>query len=441
MYFVKIRLRNSARRRYLVEERATPSVKMGDGENGDIFQLNKALPLVLYSLVSVFLVFLNKQIFVGDFSYPLFTTWVQQVCGMSCYLIAYVALRVILGNDRLISRPTLLYGRARDCFPMSVACTIFILLSNLCLKYVPMASYSITRSLTLFFNIVFSLTILKQRISGVCIFGCIVVTLGFVIGSIDMSSLCLRGILSGALSSFFQSIYTVQIKSVSEVIDDEFQVYWYNTLITSFLAIPPIFVFGEHKAFVELYGFGFEEFSAKFGPILVTGVLNFFLGVIIIWCIHSTSPIAYNLTGYLKSGIQTLIGVLINNEEAKLSIFLGLLMTIGGSAIYSFGDSIKLVLSKKISPSSYDKAGGKRADTDEVVVFEQVCYSEYELEDEREQEREQEQEEERYCCCDSDSTKSGAPSLEYTNNKGFEIVESYFENETPLPPQFGKLIK
>lgn len=424
MNFTKIRFRSSLRKRSLVEERAALSVKMADSKGGDIFQLNKVLSLVLYSLVSVSLVFLNKQIFVGDFSYPLFTTWIQQVCGMGCYLIVYVVSRGIFGKDQLISRPTFRYDRIRDCLPMSVACTTFILLSNLCLKYVPMASYSITRSLTLFFNIIFSVMILKQHISGVCVLGCVIVTLGFVIGSIEMSSLCLHGILSGALSSLFQSIYTVQIKSVSKLIDDEFQVYWYNALITSFLAVVPVFVFGEYKAFVELYSFGFEELSTKFGPILVTGVLNFFLGVIIIWCIHSTSPIAYNLTGYLKSGVQTMMGILFNNEEFKLSTILGLLMTIGGSAIYSFGDLIKSSLRKKIGLDHHVAQAGERTrtGTSEVIVFEQVHYNDHENE----------------CDCDydSDSTKSGAPSLEYFNNKGFEIVESYFENETP--PSFGK---
>lgn len=327
---------------------------MQEGEQNKIFQFNKALSLVLYGFISVTLVFLNKQIFTSSFSYPLLTTWIQQICGMFCYLISYTALKSIFGSDNLISKPSIQYERIKDCLPMSLSCTMFIILSNLCLKYVPMSTYSITRSLTLFFNIIFSILILKQQISNICIFGCGIVIVGFLVGSFDSSSLGFYGVFAGATSSFFQSIYTVQIKSVSKKINDEFQIYWYNAFITSFLAIIPIFIFGEYKAFLELSLLDFGEFMIKFGPILISGILNFFLGIIIIWCIHITSPIAYNLTGYVKSGIQTLIGIILNNEELKFSTILGLTMTIGGSAIYSFANLIKFNPNKNINSNECD---------------------------------------------------------------------------------------
>ncbi|KAJ1605664.1 nucleotide sugar transporter like integral membrane protein [Cryptosporidium canis] len=363
-------------------------------------QFNQALSLVLYSLVSVSLVFLNKQMFIGDFSYPLFTTWVQQVCGLVCYLIAYEISNRILGEYRLISRPTIQYNKVKDCLPMSISCTVFILLSNQCLKYVPMASYSIARSLTLFFNIIFSIVYLKQNISQVGIIGCIIVTMGFIIGSFDASSLSIHGIFTGALSSFFQSVYTVQIKSVSKVLDDEFLVYWYNVLITSFLAAVPVLIFGEHEAFIILFNSDILEFTIKFGPILVTGILNFFLGIIIIWCIHTTSPIAYNLTGYVKSGIQTFIGVILNHDPLQLTTVLGLALTIGGSAIYSFGNFIQSSLSK----SSHSNQCNTRLDH---IYCPKDDY-------------------------DSDSTKSSAPSLEFIYSKEFQVCESSINNETQL---------
>ncbi|KAH8582047.1 nucleotide sugar transporter like integral membrane with 9 transmembrane domains [Cryptosporidium sp. chipmunk genotype I] len=373
---------------------------MEKGYENKIFQFNKALSLLLYGFVSVTLVFLNKRIFVGNFSYPLFTTWIQQVCGMICYLIAYVVLKSIFGIDHLISRPSIQYEKIKDTLPMSLSCTIFILLSNLCLKYVPMSSYAITRSLTLFFNIVFSILILKQQISNICIFGCGIVIMGFIIGSLDSSTLGLYGILAGATSSFFQSIYTVQIKSVSKKINDEFQVYWYNAFTTSFLAVVPIFIFGEYNAFIELSTLDFGEFTINFGPILISGILNFFLGIIVIWCIHTTSPIAYNLTGYVKSGIQTLIGVLLNNEELKFSTILGLVMTIGGSAIYSFANLIKLTPNKNVNSNESCH-----------IIFEQ----------------QQPIQQENYY--EHDSTLSGASSLEYDSNKKFQMNDNFYENE------------
>ncbi|OII73573.1 nucleotide sugar transporter [Cryptosporidium ubiquitum] len=373
---------------------------MEEGEKNKVFHFNKTLSLVLYGFVSVTLVFLNKKIFISSFSYPLFTTWIQQVCGVFCYLIAYTILKNIFGKDNIISKPSIQHEKIKCCLPMSLACTSFILLSNLCLKYVPMSSYAITRSLTLFFNIIFSILMLKQQISGICIFGCGIVIMGFIVGSFDSSSLGLYGIFAGAISSFFQSIYTVQIKSVSKKINDEFQVYWYNVLITSFLAIIPVFIFGEHEAFIELSNLDFREFIMKFGPILISGILNFFLGVIIIWCIHVTSPIAYNLTGYIKSGIQTLIGIILNNEELKYSTIFGLTMTIGGSAIYSFGNLIKFTPDKNIHLNECDN-------TPEEAIHYKNNY-------------------------DHNSIASGT-SFEYDSNKQLKMIDSFYGVESKNP--------
>lgn len=403
MNIEKIRLRRSAKNHSVLDKSTVVKLKMEKGKENETFQFKKALSLILYGLVSVALVFLNKRIFIGSFSYPLFTTWIQQVCGMIFYLIAYATLS-LFGIDNLVSKPSIEYEKAKDCFPMSLSCTIFILLSNLCLKYVPMSSYAITRSLTLFFNIIFSIFILKQQISTICIFGCGIVILGFIIGSLDSSTLGFYGILSGTTSSLFQSIYTVQIKSVSKKINDESQVYWYNALTTSFLAAIPIFIFGEHNAFIELYTLDFGEFIIKFGPILISGILNFFLGIIIIWCIHTTSPIAYNLTGYVKSGAQTLIGVLLNNEELKFSTILGLVMTIGGSAIYSFSNLFKFIPNKNIDLNeSFNITFGHQLQQQEPI-----------------------QQENYY---DHDSTISGSSSLEYDSGKKPEINDNFYDNE------------
>lgn len=317
------------------------------------FEPKKVFALVLYGSVSIFLVLLNKKIFIGSFSYPLLTTWIQQVCGLTCYFLTYLLIGKLFQKEKLFSKPTIEYEKLLLCIPMSVSCALFILLSNLCLKYVPMSSYAVARSLTLFFNVILSIIILKQKISNICIFGCSIVIFGFVTSSFDSSSLNPYGIIAGASSSLFQSIYTIKIKSISSKFNhDEFQVYWYNVFLTSFLTLIPVFIFKEYKAFIELSELEISEILKTIIPILISGLLNFLLGMTTNWCIQTTSPIAYNLTGYVKSGIQTMIGIVFNNETCYLSTIIGLVMTISGSAIYTFGNLIKFNKEKLLEVNS-----------------------------------------------------------------------------------------
>ncbi|KAF7458276.1 Triose-phosphate Transporter family protein [Cryptosporidium felis] len=332
--------------------------------------MKKTSALLLYGIVSISLVFLNKRIFVGSFSYPIFTTWVQQVCGMVCYIVAYFLLKLTLGEASPFSKPTFYPERIRLCLPMSGACSMYILLSNICLKYVPVSSYAVTRSLTLLFNVILSMLILKSQFSRTCLLGCGIVILGFIISSFDSSSLNLNGIIAGATSSLFQSIYTVQIKNVTLNMGDEFQVYWYNALLTSILVPIPMFFFGDYRAFSELLTLAFRDFSIVFGPIVLSGVLNFFLGIVTNWCVHITSPIAYNITGYIKSGVQTTIGIVFNHESYHSSTILGLIMTIGGSAVYTFGNLHKPESSSESSTSKggYKKVSSVKVSDDEYTT-------------------------------------------------------------------------
>ncbi|OII77047.1 hypothetical protein cand_022150 [Cryptosporidium andersoni] len=303
----------------------------------ELFSVKQIIALLLYGIVSIILVVLNKRILTGDFGYPLITTWIQQICGLICYVFAYLLTSSLIPKYNVFSKPGFNLKYIKVCLPMSISCIAFISLSNTCLKYVPVSSYAIARSLTLLFNVIFSVLLLKQSISKICIIACLIVMTGFTIGSYDSQALNIYGIMTGALSSIFQSIYIVQIKKVTPALNNaEFLTYWYNVLITSFFAFIFIYIFSENKAFNELLLMSPFQIINTICPIVLSGILNFIFGLITYWCIQVTSPIAYNLTGYVKSGLQSLIGVITNGETLSFITLLSLSMTIGGSAMYTF---------------------------------------------------------------------------------------------------------
>ena len=66
--------------------------------------------------------------------------------------------------------------------PLSVVFVAMITFNNLCLKYVGVSFYYISRSLTTVFNVIMSYLILGQKTSVKAIACCAIIILGFYLG-------------------------------------------------------------------------------------------------------------------------------------------------------------------------------------------------------------------------------------------------------------------
>ncbi len=137
---------------------------------------------------------------------------------------------------------------ARGVLPLSVIFVCMITFNNLCLKYVEVSFYNVARSLSIVFNVLFSLLLLGERTSfQTC--GCLAIVIaGFLIGSEGEVNFSLLGTAFGVLSSIFVCLNAIFTSKVMPLVDkDKWKLAYYNNVNASLLFFPLMFIFGEHN--------------------------------------------------------------------------------------------------------------------------------------------------------------------------------------------------
>lgn len=137
----------------------------GRGEPFIVRAVKIAAVVVLYWFVSITMVFLNNYLLDNrDLDAPLFVTFYQCVVTVGlCWLMQLLSKL----SPQLIDFPSVKLDlkTAREVLPLSVVFICMITFNNLCLKYVGVAFYTVGRSLSTVFNVLFSYVVLKQTTS------------------------------------------------------------------------------------------------------------------------------------------------------------------------------------------------------------------------------------------------------------------------------------
>ncbi|EPT27548.1 putative GDP-fucose transporter [Toxoplasma gondii TgCatPRC2] len=372
---------------------------------------------VVYTAASLATVFLNRRLLSDLFPFPLTLSWLQEVVGVAAYLLLSAVGRASRSatetrpeapaSSRCLARQPSLFLRrtltsslrspaaaslstffpptsadARTLYrvlPLSLAFVCMVGFSNTCLKHVQVSTYQVARSLTLLFNMVLQRLILDIRVSLEAALSCGVVCLGFLVGSLDASTLSLAGAFTGAVSSLFQAVYTVHIrKTLDNLGGAHAAVMFYNMVNAAFLFPPLIWVTGECA---DLTRFFFSEAENKhalpslaalnsasesslsparsdvagslealvahghrgffqspfwiFLLIVASGVAALFLTLSSFWIVGLTSPLTFNILGYVKACVQTCLGFIVLREKASPQALAGVLLTLSGSAAFS----------------------------------------------------------------------------------------------------------
>lgn len=155
-------------------ETTTPD---GHGETFIFRAVRIASVVVLYWFVSITMVFLNNYLLDNrELDAPLFVTFYQ--CAVTVGLCR--VMQLLSGFcPGIIDFPSVSFNlkTSREVLPLSVVFICMITFNNLCLKYVGVAFYTVGRSLTTVFNVVFSFIILRQTTSLQALMCC-----GIIIG-------------------------------------------------------------------------------------------------------------------------------------------------------------------------------------------------------------------------------------------------------------------
>lgn len=286
-----------------------------------------------YMTVSIALVFLNRAIF-SDPSIKagaLFTSWFQFVVA---YVIIVICATCCQKVPLLNRFPPINYefDKIISVLPVSFSYLLMICFNNKCLEYVSVSAYQNVRSLTILFNIVFTYLILHDTTSFKACCACGGVVVGFYLGVDGEIGLTLKGGFYGVMSSIFVALYSIYVKKVMKLLDNNENVLIeYNTPLSIILLTPVVFVSGEFdvvKTNVSLHFWTMQTLA---------GVVGFVINIAIYLNIKYTTPLTHNLSGTIKACLQTLIAFVIFPGSEKMTIekFGGTVLIIGFSLYYA----------------------------------------------------------------------------------------------------------
>jgi GDP-fucose transporter C1 len=300
--------------------------------------------VLFYWFVSISLVFLNKYLLSSPdlkLDAPLFITWFQ--CLVAVFILGALLVAPNYGvpipekyRIPATPRPQLITA-CLETLPLSIAFVMMTSGNNMMLKYVPVSFYYIGRSLTIVFNTALTFAILGDRTSLAAI-GCLaLIIIGFFCG-VDQEgaagSLNLTGLGYGIFASLMVAVTGILQKKylkIPSIGDNEARLTLVNNVNATFLFLPLMLLWGEFgrvAAFDLLFSFRFVS------AMLVASVFGVGMAYMSVYCISLTSPLSHNVSGTVKSAIQTVLGVAFFNEWAMRSLlWWGSNFTIVGASI------------------------------------------------------------------------------------------------------------
>jgi len=305
-------------------------------------------------VVSISLVFLNKWV-MGDkaFPYPLFVSWFQLVVAeVMIIAFGWLGQRFKVFPLKLFVPWEWNWEIAKQVSKLSLVYVAMIAFNNICLRYVEVSMYQVARSLTIMWTILLSKYYFPDKIiSKKTFLSCLVVFIGFVIGSVGEVNLELKGLIAGVISCFFVAYYNILVKSVlnNTFNKNTWRLMIYNTTISIFLFIPTIIADGS----LSLIFFD-ENFKAPPGiwlNLTISGVLGILINIAIFLQINYTTALTGSISGTVKACLQTILGVIIFQNEISLLNGAGIVLVIMGSAWYShigYSEMVEAEEAKKV---------------------------------------------------------------------------------------------
>ena len=325
--------------------------------------------------VSIGLVFLNRLVLTDrtEKAGALFVSWYQ-------FVVAYVLIVIIttfFPNVPLLNLfPRLSYKPdvVIKVIPVSITFILMIGFNNKCLEYVSVSGYQIVRSLTILFNIILTYFVLNEKTSLRAGMACAGVVVGFFCGVEGEVGLSFRGAVYGVLSSLFVALYSIVVKKVIGLLDNnEYLLIEYNTPIAIVALLPIVWYSGEFDVFTEGRSLRF------WGMQTLAGVVGFIINIAIFLNIKYTTPLTHNLSGTVKACLQTLLAFVIFKDSEVMTPmkFLGTVLVIGFSAYYAYVR--KAEMKKKITEEMEKR---ESADTDQLLSASQYAVEGQEEEEE-----------------------------------------------------------
>lgn len=315
-----------------------------------------------YWIVSISLVFINNTLLSDKkrkLDAPLFITFFQCLVSYAlCVLLSFLSEKL----PNLFNFPKINHdlNTLKTLMPLSAFFVAMVTFNNLCLKHVGVAFYTVSRSLTTVFNVIFTYLVLRQTTSVAAVACCGIIMAGFFLGVNQeghMGSLSVFGVTCGVLASATLSMYSIYTKKMLPVVGDSVSLLtFYNNVNAVVLFFPLIILFGEVPV---IYNFQFLLDPVFWSLMLVSGVFGFLIGYVTMLQIHVTSPLTHNVSGTAKACTQTVLAVVWFSEVKSVLWWISNGLVLLGSAAYTRVRQLEM-LKHHISTAKPEEKGGSR---------------------------------------------------------------------------------
>jgi len=297
-----------------------------------------AVVVAFYFMVSIALVFFNKITLSGTYSVgaPIFIVWIQLLTTLLCLVL----LGVLGKKFPSLNFPSFEFHteKATKLFQLGGIFLGMMVFNNLCLLNVEVSFYQVARALTVLFNVV-----LTQHYAGVspsqdAARACGVVVLGFILGCIGEEHFSWMGIIFGALSSVFVGLYSIYVKKALPLVDgNHWRLMMYTTVLSMVMLFPYILI-GEltvlsNSENIKSFYFWFT--------LIATGIFGFLINIAIFLQYKHTNSLVQNISATAKAVIQTVLAVVIFQNEISLLNSIGITLVICGYLWYSHIRSVE----------------------------------------------------------------------------------------------------
>lgn len=295
--------------------------------------------VLLYWVVSISMVFLNKHMLsgtYGDDDISIFVAWYQCFSAVAGIQLCKFFTR---GTKLPIKIPSIEWDLLfkKDFLRFSCVFVASLTMNNLMLKHISVAFYQVARSSTLIFTILLSQCMLHKPITWKAIIACLIVTCGFFIG-IDQEdasgTLSVWGIIYGIFASLTTALSGIFIKRVQPLVEgNTFKQAYYNNINGAIIFFPLVYSTGQ---LTQVLTSKFV-FQLNFWIYLtLSGILSMSIGWVSVLQIKHTSPITHHVSNTTKSVIQTIIAIMYFNEHKTFLWWCGNFLVIFGVMYYTY---------------------------------------------------------------------------------------------------------
>lgn len=318
-----------------------------------------SLSVVFYLLTSLTLTLMNKLIF-SQFQFPLFVTEFQLIVSMAM-LIIFGEISRFTGAKSLAFIPPVGFEMSKWLVIAPVTALFVTMLSftNSCLRHVDIGFYQVLRSTVIPFNIILNYSLLRILPSTYASLCCVVVVSGFVLGSLTEVNFSQKGFVFGIISSFLVALYSSSVKRILPVVgNDTWKLMHYTTLQGMLFLGPLVFLSGEWRLAMQ----SAEIHSPTFWIFMLeAAIAGFLINLAYFALIKFGSPLTTHITGCTKTSLQTLLGILIFNNQVSALNAAGIALTLAGSTLYSMEKYVSpLILPQRFPPHPHhEKCKGK----------------------------------------------------------------------------------